>query len=145
VFVQHDFTPSALGKRSASLKIVDDAGGSPQTIKVSGAGTYVTVAPSPLDFGGVAVGDTKSLTVTLTNHNPSATVSVSAVAISGTDKKDFTATPAPECASVPGNGGTCDITVKFKPTATGPRSGILSVKDDDAGSPQTDSLTGTGQ
>src|SRR5258708_6659128 len=138
------FTPSALGKRSATLKIADDAGGSPQSVKVSGLGTYLTLSPSPVDFGNVNVGTTQPATVTLTNHNPSATVSVSAVTISGTNKGDFTAS-ASGCASVAANGGTCAITVNFKPTTTGARSGILSVKDNHTGSPQTDNLSGAGQ
>ncbi len=139
------FTPSAVGKRAATLDITDNAGGSPQKIKVSGLGTYVTLAPSPVSFGTVAVGKTSSTTVTLTNHNPAAAVSVSAVSISGADKKDFTASASAGCSSVAANGGTCSIMVNFKPTATGARSGILSVKDNDEGSPQTDNLTGTGQ
>ena len=139
------FMPAAVGKRAATLKITDNAGGSPQKIKVSGLGTYVTLSPSPVGFGTVAVGTTSSATVTLTNHNPADSVSVSTVSISGTDKKDFTASASTGCGSVAANGGTCTITVNFKPTAMGARSGILSVKDNDAGSPQTDSLTGTGQ
>jgi hypothetical protein len=139
------FTPAALGKQTATLKIVENGGGSPRSIPVSGFGTDVTLSPSPVAFGDVTVGDTASATVTLTNKNPTSAVSVSAVSISGTDKKDFTATASSGCASVAANGGTCTITVNFKPTATGARSGILSVKDSDAGSPQTDNLTGTGQ
>jgi hypothetical protein len=139
------FTPAAVGKRAATLKIADNAGGSPQSVAISGLGTYVMLSPSPVAFGDVKVGNTASETVTLTNENPASALSVSAVSITGTDKKDFTATASSGCASVAANGGTCTITVNFKPTATGTRSGILSVKDSDAGSPQTDALVGTGQ
>jgi hypothetical protein len=39
----------------------------------------------------------------------------------------------------------CTINVVFKPTATGTRSGTLSVNDSAGNSPQTSQLTGTGK
>src|SRR6202034_2377568 len=99
------FTPAALGKRTAQLKIADNAGGSPQKVAISGFGTYVTLSPSPVAFGDVTVGSSEPATVTLTNNSPTTAVSVSAVSISGTDKKDFTATASSGCASVAAKGG----------------------------------------
>jgi hypothetical protein len=139
------FTPAVLGKRTATLVIADNAGGSPQNIPISGLGTYVTLSPSPVSFGPVTVGNTAATTVTLTNQNPTTAVSVSAVSITGADKQDFTASSSSSCASVAANGGSCTITVNFTPTATGARTGVLSVQDSDPGSPQTDNLAGTGQ
>ena len=46
---------------------------------------------------------------------------------------------------MPANGGTCTITVTFKPSAKGARVALMTVKDNDAGSPQVDNVTGTGQ
>jgi hypothetical protein len=46
---------------------------------------------------------------------------------------------------VPASGGTCTITVTFKPLAKGARVALMTVTDNDAGSPQVDSVTGTGQ
>ena len=40
--------------------------------------------------------------------------------------------------------GTCTINVTFTPTATGARTGTLTVSDNAAGSPQSIPLTGTG-
>src|SRR5262249_30988258 len=41
-------------------------------------------------------------------------------------------------------GASCSISVTFTPTATGARSGTLSVSDNATGSPQTVGLSGTG-
>jgi hypothetical protein len=138
-------TPSALGKRTTTMKIAENGGGSPILIAIIGYGTYVTLAPSPLAFGTVTVGNSSTLTVTLTNNNPTTAVAVSAATIGGTNKADFSASLDPSCSSVAANGGTCPIHVTFKPKAHGARGGILDVKDNDPGSPQSDILGGTGQ
>jgi hypothetical protein len=112
-------------------------------VPISGKGTEITLSPSPVAFGSVAVGVTSSpIPVVLTNSGTTA-VTVSAVAITGADKGDF-AIQSNGCTTIAGAGGTCTITLTFTPAATGARSASLSVTDTDPGSPQTDSLTGTG-
>ncbi len=49
------------------------------------------------------------------------------------------------CGTSLAAGATCTIAVNFTPTATGARTGSLSVVDTAAGSPHTVALTGTGQ
>jgi hypothetical protein len=83
--------------------------------------------------------------VTVTNNNPSAAVGVTSATMSGTDAKDFTTQLGASCSSVPANGGTCTITVTFKPAAKGARVALITVNDNDAGSPQVDNVTGSGQ
>ena len=139
------FTPSAVGKRSATLKITETGGASPLPVALSGSGTYVTLSPSPLAFGSVTVGTPLALPVTLTNTNPSATVAVTSATMSGADAKDFTTQLDPSCSSVPANGGTCTITVTFTPSAKGTRTALMTVIDNDAGSPQVENVNGTGQ
>jgi hypothetical protein len=48
------------------------------------------------------------------------------------------------CATVSPAGGTCAIQVTFTPTATGTRTGTLTITDNSAGSPRTVELTGQG-
>jgi hypothetical protein len=139
------FKPSAVGKRTASLKIAENGGASPISVTLSGSGTYVTLSPSPLAFGSATVGTSQALPVTLTNNNPSAAVAVTSATMSGTDAKDFTTQLGASCSSVPANGGTCTITVTFKPSKTGARVALMTVKDNDPGSPQLDNVSGTGQ
>ena len=136
------FTPKAAGKRNAQLSIVDSACGLPQIVNLSGSGTNVTLAPSPADFGSEVVGTTSApLDITLTNNGTKA-ITVKSVSIAGTNAADF-AIQNNTCSSVAA-GGNCTITLTFTPQATGSRNATLSVSDTDGGSPQTDTLTGTG-
>ena len=71
-----------------------------------------------------------------------ATLSISTIAISGTNSGDFAQTN--NCGSSVGAGANCTISVTFTPTATGPRSASLTITDNASDSPQTIGLTGTG-
>ena len=137
------FTPAALGARSASLSVADNACMSPQTIALSGKGTEITMSPSPVSFGGETVGTTSGpMTVTVTNHGTTA-VKVTGATIAGTDKGDFAIT-SNNCTTIAASGGTCSITITFTPAASGARTATLSLTDNDKGTPQTDVLSGTG-
>jgi len=137
------FTPSALGKRSATITVIDDACGSPHVLALTGSGTEITMSPSPVNFGTQTVGTTSAaMMVTLTNHGTTA-VTVKAATITGTDKGDFKI-QSNGCTSIAASGGTCTISVTFTPAKSGSRTGTLSVTDSDKGSPQTDALEGTG-
>src|SRR5256884_439213 len=64
------FTPTALGARTGTLSLADDAGGSPQIMTLSGNGTApgVGLAPTSLGFGNQPLATTSTpMTVTLTN------------------------------------------------------------------------------
>ena len=141
------FTPSATGTRSSQLAITDNASGSPQQVSVSGTGTApgVQLSPTSLNFGNQAVNTTGApQAVTLTNSGSSA-LTISSISITGTNSGDFAQTNnCPLSPSTLAASTSCTINVTFTPTATGARSGTLSVADNAAGSPQTASLTGTG-
>ncbi|HEV3357429.1 MAG TPA: choice-of-anchor D domain-containing protein [Pseudonocardiaceae bacterium] len=96
----------------------------------------VTAQPSALNFGSVPTGSTSAAqTVTVSNPTNSA-ASVSGVSITG----DFSQTS--NCgSSIPAN-GSCAVNVTFAPTATGARSGTLTVNA--GGITNTVSLSGTG-
>jgi F5/8 type C domain/Pectate lyase superfamily protein/Abnormal spindle-like microcephaly-assoc'd, ASPM-SPD-2-Hydin len=96
----------------------------------------VTVAPSALNFGSVAVGSTSGAqTVTVSNPTSSA-ASVSSISASG----DFAQTNT--CGSSIAAGGSCTVSVKFTPAATGSRTGTLTVNA--GGVTNSVSLSGTG-
>ena len=100
--------------------------------------SVAVLTPTSLTFPGQLVTTSSTaMSVTLENAGNLA-LNISSISITG----DFSQTNT--CgASVP-VGMTCTIMVTFKPTATGNRTGTLSVTDDANGSPQTVSLTGTG-
>jgi F5/8 type C domain/Pectate lyase superfamily protein/Abnormal spindle-like microcephaly-assoc'd, ASPM-SPD-2-Hydin len=96
----------------------------------------VTVAPSALNFGSVVVGSTSSAQTATVSNPTSAAVSVSSIAASG----DFAQTNT--CGSSIAAGASCTVSVTFTPTATGSRTGSLTVNA--GGVTNTVSLSGTG-
>jgi hypothetical protein len=139
------FTPSATGARSASLQLTDDAQGSPQTVALTGTGVAQAVlSPTSLTFAAQKVGTTSAAkSVTLTNNLATA-LTINSITFSGADPGDFRKTTNTCGGSVPAK-GKCTISVEFKPAATGKRTATLNVSDSASNSPQTVSLTGTGQ
>jgi len=137
-----DFKPSATGARSAAISISDNASGSPQQVSLSGTGTTAKFAPLSLGFGDMAVGVTSpAKTITLTNIGTS-TLSITAIAITGTNAGDFAQTHT--CVAMLAAAASCTFSVTFRPGATGARSASLSVTDSAVGSPQLVPLTGFG-
>jgi hypothetical protein len=98
-----------------------------------------TSAPASLSFASQAYGSASSAqTVTLTNTG-SASLVVASIAASG----DFSETD--NCQNVAVNpGATCAISVTFTPTATGIRTGTLTINANVTGGQMTVSLSGTG-
>jgi len=99
------------------------------------------VAPASLVFGSQATGTSSAAqTVTLSNTGSTA-LAVAGISING----DFSQTN--NCGSSVAAAGSCTISVTFKPTASGTRTGTLTITDNSngaSGSTQTVSLTGTG-
>jgi hypothetical protein len=134
------FAPTAAGSRSGLLKVTDNAAGSPHTVGLSGTGTApaVCLSSSNLTFASQTVNTTSAAqAITLTNCG-SGTMTVTSVTTSG----DFSQTN--NCPASLAVNGSCTINVSFRPTATGTRTGRLSVVDNAPGSPHTAGLTGTG-
>ncbi|MFJ5269898.1 choice-of-anchor D domain-containing protein [Streptomyces sp. NPDC088358] len=96
----------------------------------------VTATPGALNFGSVATGST-SAAQTVTVSNPTGTAaSVSSISAGG----DYSQTNT--CGSSIAANGSCTVSVKFAPTATGSRNGSLTVNA--GGTTNTVSLSGTG-
>jgi hypothetical protein len=133
------FTPTAKGTRTGKVKISYNAPDSPRVVSLSGIGTVVQLSPKSLSFAARPVGTTSApQTVTLTNIVSTA-LTVSGITASG----DFAQTNT--CGSSVAGGAQCTINVTFKPTATGTRTGALTVSHDGGGSPSKVALSGIGQ
>ena len=139
------FKPRAVGTTTQSMRINDVDPTSPQTVTVTGTGT-----PSPdmelstkyVAFGLRKVGTTTTKTVTLNNQG-TGPLTISKMTITGTNSKDFT--QSNNCGTSLAAGKTCTVTVSFKPSAKGSRTGVLSIYDNDVDlpSPQTVTLSGS--
>jgi FG-GAP-like repeat/Bacterial Ig-like domain (group 3)/Abnormal spindle-like microcephaly-assoc'd, ASPM-SPD-2-Hydin len=134
------FTPKALGKLTGTLTFTDNAVNSPQTVPLSGTGVEpATLTPASAVYAKQSVGTTSAAkTFTLTNNQ---TVALTSIAISTTGNFAASATT---CGASLAAKGKCTISVTFTPTATGTRTAHLRVSDSASNSPQTSTLTGTG-
>jgi len=135
------FLPTASGTQTGTLTITDFAGNSPQTVALSGTGVApgVSLSATALSFPAQTVSTTSSpQTITLTN-----TASGALTPLLINPSGDFAQTNT--CGSSVAAGSSCTISVTFTPTTTGSRTGTLTLTDNAAGSPQTVTLSGTGQ
>ncbi len=134
------FTPTATGTRTGAITITDNAAGSPHKLPLTGTGgvPVVTLTPASLTFASQAVGTTSPAQPATLKNTGSGPLSITSIAVSG----DFAQTN--NCGSKVNPGASCTLNVTFKPTATGTRSGALTINDDAAGSPHKVLLTGTG-
>ena len=139
------FTPTAIGNRSATINITDNASGSPQHVSLAGTGfgPMVTLNPTSLPFGNQNVGTTSGAKAIQLKNTGNATLTVSSLTITGTNATDFTQTS--NCPNSLAPGAQCNISVTFTPTNIGTRAAAVSVSDDALNSPQTASLTGSGR
>jgi hypothetical protein len=134
------FAPTAGGQRTGNITITDNAPGSPHVIALIGTGQVpqVSLAPTSLTFASQAVGTSSAAQNVTLNNTGSATLSVSSIATVG----DFS--ESNNCGLQVPVGVSCQIAVVFAPSATGTRTGTLTIMDNASGSPQNVSLTGTG-
>ncbi|MFI6461210.1 carbohydrate-binding protein [Streptomyces sp. NPDC050538] len=98
----------------------------------------LTATPGSLTFADQAVNTTSAAqTVTVTNSG-TATASLTGITAGG----DFAQTDT--CGNSLASGTSCTVAVTFRPTASGPRTGTLTLTGNQSNSPTTVALSGTG-
>jgi archaellum component FlaF (FlaF/FlaG flagellin family) len=137
------FTPTKKGTRAGLLSFTDNAPGSPQTVSLTGVGQSITVSPSSLNLGTIAVGNTSSpKSVTVTNVS-AATVIFTGFVFAGAAAGDYLIS-ANTCGATIAAGANCSVSVEFKPITTRTRNAKLNVKNNGGGSPSSVNVTGIG-
>ena len=145
------FAPTATGAATATMTVSDDDAGSPRTVALSGVGEppVISVSTNILDFGNQTVGQaSSSRAVFLINAGVSQVTITTPGGVTGTNAGEFAivndaSTTCTNGAHVIGSGGTCAISLKFTPGATGSRTATLSFAAS-AGGTQTITLIGNG-
>jgi hypothetical protein len=133
------FSPAQLGPRSGSIMISATPGGAVSLV-VGGIGIKegaVNITPPSATFPATAVGGTSAATM-FTVTNPGGAAVMPTISISG----EFTQSATTCMMSLPA-GGTCTVSVVFKPTSGGLKTGSITVSA--GGSVAAATLTGTGQ
>ena len=135
------FTPTVVGAETGVVTITDNASPATQTVSLTGTGVatqMVSLSPASLTFPAQLVGTSSSAqSVTLSNTG-SAVLSITSITTSG----DFSQTNT--CGASLAANASCTLSVTFTPTASGLRSGSLTITDSASPATQSVSLTGTG-
>jgi len=136
------FSPSSAGAASATLTVTENAPDSSLSVSLTGTGTgAITVSLSSVTFPGQYVGTSGlNQNVQLTNNGPNV---LTITSVAATPSSDFSALSA--CGNSLSVGASCSIGVFFDPSASGTRTGTLTITDSAPGSPQVVALTGTGE
>jgi hypothetical protein len=148
--IQVVFAPSSDGAKQAILTIPSNDPNSPASVALTGTGSNppTVSVEAAQDFGTVTTGQTQDETITVTNTGDQ-TLSIDQATLGGSNPGQFSIVPGQDhCStnlSVAADGGTCTIAVQFAPTARGTETATLQIPSNDAGSPATVTLTGTGQ
>jgi hypothetical protein len=136
------FTPTAAGTRSGAVTLKDNCpGSSSQKVTLTGTGETLALgfSPSSLNFGGVVVGASSTLTATLTNDG-SSSVNITATSIS---PANGTYTQTNNCPATLSVQQTCTFTIVFRPPDVFTYKATLSVTNS-AGGAASLPLSGTG-
>ena len=135
------FKPSLPYAETGTLTLTDNASNSPQTVSLTGIGTITptVVYPILVNFGGVAVGNTGTVPVTLAN----ASNHVLTIQQIKTVPSVYTETNT--CGSLLAPGASCTVNVAFAPAKKGSVQGTLSMALNGKASVVESKLTGSGQ
>jgi nucleoside-specific outer membrane channel protein Tsx len=135
------FTPTQLGTVTDTLIFTDAAIASPQEVSLSGTGeAQATLTPSPYTFANAKVGDSKTHTFTLKNNLPTTLTGIS-YSLTGSNVFSIESST---CTTTLDSKKSCTVDVTFTPSSEETFTGTLTVTDSANDSPQTSSLTGTG-
>jgi len=138
-----DFSPSAVGSRSASLEI--RVNGALKTVSLRGTGTSppppkVTVTPSSLSFATQIFATSSEARVVAVRNTGAGSLRISTIALVGPHASDFRSTN--NCGAAIERDGACSISVTFSPSAVGARSASLEIRSNT--STKAISIRGTG-
>lgn len=138
------FKPTSVSVQLSSLVITSNAASIPNTVSLNGTGTGTVSAPmisglpASLNFGTQNVGSTSAAqTITLTNSGTTV-LNIASIVANG----DFARTTT--CGVLMAQAASCTVSVTFKPTTAGGKTGSLIITSNAASSPNAVSLSGTG-
>ncbi len=142
VTVSVNFTPKVAGAAQGTLSVLSDAANSTMDIALTGTGvtglsSQLQSSATSLDFGSLAVGNSVSQQITLTDVG-TANITVTSVSPVG---NGFSVSGGSNVTLVPNQSVT--VTVKFAPVLTGSVSGNLSISSNASNSVLTVGLSGT--
>ena len=123
------FTPSILGKESATLEVLDSAANSPQSAALSGTGVApATLTPASANFGNVAIATSSSPKNFTLRNNQSVVLTISSIGATGVHAGDFSESDT--CGGTVAAKSSCTVAVTFSPSVLGSETATLTVNED---------------
>ena len=138
--VQVEFLPTQTGTRTGVLTLYGNVAGGQATASLSGTGTTaatIVLNPITLNFSSTNVGATSAPQDITISNTGGVTTTLQTPALTG----DFIFFADTCTSSLPSDVG-CTVSIEFQPTASGTRTGTLTITD--SVGKQTASLTGVG-
>jgi hypothetical protein len=144
------YRPTVIGPSTEQVAITDNAAGSPHVITVTGNGVSagggtLTLIPKSLIFPSLPVGSTSPAQTVQVVNSSNVAITITAITAAGDFAETNTcgiATGIPAAVLNPGT--SCAISITFTPTASGSRTGSVTITDNASGGSQAIALTGTG-
>lgn len=140
------FVPTTTGVLTGTLTITDSDVTSPQIVTLTGTGVQAAASLTPTShtFPNQTRRTTSApFTFTLSNTGTAA-LTINSITLGGANTNQF-AIQSRTCTNTLAVGSSCNINVVFSPTNRATYNATLQVNDNAPGSPQTATLTGTGQ
>ncbi|MGO9451421.1 MAG: choice-of-anchor D domain-containing protein [Candidatus Binataceae bacterium] len=133
------FTPTALGTRTGTLTIADNAQGSPQHIVLQGEGVPggLQISSRAINFGRVVLNSTTNESLSLSNPN------AVALNISGISSSGPAFAVGQGCVGILLAGKSCSVMVTFTPTEAGAQRETIVIDDDALRAPQMVKVSGS--
>jgi hypothetical protein len=141
------FAPKATGSFTGSLDVTsDDPKRGTLTIPLRGSGVstldpVLRVTPADLTFGNVPVGESKDLSVTISNASGGSPLVIESITSSNVQ---FVLAPQPAVPLAVDAGFEAEMSVRFRPDSAGAKSGTLRIVPAGGLSSATVTLNGTG-
>lgn len=135
------FAPVFPGPSQGSLTFHSSAGGGQHTVSLLGTGfvpAQAVLSATRLDFTAQGVGTTSSALPVVMRNSGSVPLTISSIV--GTGPFGVSS----NCGSQLAGGDSCTLSVDFRPSATGPATGSVTIASSDAGSPAAVAVFGEG-
>ena len=140
------FTPTVSGNRIAAVVVTDNAGGSPHSFAVKGAGIgpVILAVPTDINFGTQTV-SVATAPQWVQIYNPgNGPLMITGLSLAGANAPDFTIQPNTCLGNSIQPGSSCSIGLTFKPSAVLARTATLVIDNNGTNGQQRINLNGVG-
>jgi hypothetical protein len=134
--VSVSFAPTAIGAKSAAVRIASNAATGPVSIALSGTGVSSTpgllISSDSLSFGTQEAGTSSAPQLLTVTNNTASSISIGSVTVSGANVPSFGSSNS--CGAPLAAGAHCTVSVSFSPKSAGALSAYVTLTSNAANS-----------